>query len=152
MVAPEQIALKLKVSGQLTAEARACDPRMRYATGMASIEERARKRQREIAAEIAELGLCPPGTLVERNTRCGTPTCRCQTDPDRLHGPYPSWIRKAGTKTVTRTLRREQHERYQPLFDNTRRLRELINELETLAVEVLDDANGDQRRPTRPRR
>ena len=121
--------------------------------GMSSIEEHAKQRQREIAAEIAELGLCPPGTLVERSTRCGTPTCRCRTEPNQLHGPYPSWIRKAGTKTVTRTLRREQLERYEPLFDNTRRLRELINELETLAVEVLDHANGDdQRRPTRSRR
>jgi hypothetical protein len=53
---------------------------------------------RKIAAEIAELGLCPPGTLVGRSTRCGTPTCRCHTDPDQLHGPYPSWIRKAGTR------------------------------------------------------
>jgi len=122
---------------------------------MSSIEERARKRQREIAAEIAELGLCPPGTLVERSTRCGTPTCRCHTDPNQLHGPYPSWIRKADAKTVTRTLSREQLERYEPLFDNTRRLRELINELETLAVEVLDQANADrqaQRQQTRSRR
>jgi hypothetical protein len=127
---------------------------MRYATDMSSIEERARKRQCEIAAEIAELGLCPPGTLIERNTRCGTPTCRCHTEPNQLHGPYPSWIRKAGAKTVTRTLSREQFEHYEPLFDNTRRLRELINELETLAIEVLNHGNADreaQRRSTRSR-
>lgn len=127
---------------------------MRYAKAMPSIEERAKKRQREIAAEIAELGICPPGTLVERNTRCGTPTCRCHAEPNQLHGPYPSWIRKAGTRTVTRTLSREQLEHYQPLFDNTRRLRELINELETLAIEVLDHSNTDredQHRPTRSR-
>ncbi len=126
---------------------------MRYATGMSSIEDRARERQREIAAEIAELGLCPPGTLVERSTRCGTPTCRCHTEPNHLHGPYPSWIRKAGTKTVTRTISREQLQHYKPLFDNTRRLRELINELETLAIDVLDHGTTDrERRPTRSRR
>jgi hypothetical protein len=45
---------------------------------------------------------------------------------------------------MTRTLSREQLERYQPLFDNTRRPRQLINELEALAVEVLDQR---QRRP-----
>jgi pimeloyl-ACP methyl ester carboxylesterase len=97
----------------------------------------------------------PGTTLVERSTRCGTPTCRCHTDPNQLHRPYPSWIRKADAKTVTRTLSREQLDRYEPLFDNTRRLRELINELETLAVEVLDQAKADrqaERRPTRSRR
>ena len=76
-------------------------------------------------------------------------------EPNQLHGPYPSWIRKAGTKTVTRTLSREQLKHYEPLFDNTRRLRELINELETLAIEVLDLCNADRedhRRPTRQRR
>ena len=44
--------------------------------------------------------------------------------------------------TVTRTLRAQQAERYQPYFDNTRRLRELVEELETLAVEVITQAEG----------
>lgn len=109
---------------------------------MPSLEEHARKRQRQIAAEIADLGLCPPGALVQRTTRCGTPTCRCHGDPDQRHGPYPSWIRRVGQKTLTRTLNRDQLERYQPLFDNTRRLRKLISELEALAAEVLEHAEG----------
>ena len=86
-------------------------------------------RQRQIADEIAGLGLCLPGSLVERTTRCGSPRCRCHTDPSYRHGPfYPSWIRKVGTKTVTRTLSPAQLERSRPLFDNTRRLRELTSE------------------------
>ena len=64
----------------------------------------AEHRQRQITAEIAQLGLCLPGSLVERTTRCGSPRCRCHNDPGQLHGPYPSWIRKAGAKTITRTL------------------------------------------------
>ena len=48
------------------------------------------RRQRQIADEIAALGLCLPGSLVERTTRCGSPRCRCRTDPAYLHGPYPS--------------------------------------------------------------
>jgi hypothetical protein len=131
-------------------QARARDTRMRYATAMASIEERACKQQQEIAAEIARLGLCPPGTLVERSTRCGTQTCHCHEDPKHLRGPYPSWIRKDGSRTATRTLSHEQLERYEPLFDNTRRLRELINELEALAIEVLDHADRDEHRQRRP--
>ncbi len=37
-------------------------------------------------------------------------------------------------KTVTRTLDTEQAKRLRPLIDNARRLRELVTELETLAL------------------
>jgi hypothetical protein len=99
-------------------------------------------RQRQIADEIARLGLCLPGSLVERTTRCGSARCRCHTDPGYLHGPYPSWIRKVGTRTITRTLSPAQLKRYRPLFDNTRRLRELIVELQTLSAEAVEHAEG----------
>lgn len=101
---------------------------------MPEAQLQAKRRQRQIAAEIAKLGLCLPGSLVMRTTRCGTPTCRCHSDPERLHGPYPSWIRKVGDKSSTRTLSPAQLERYRPLFENTKRLRELVNELEELSV------------------
>lgn len=107
---------------------------------MASRQAQSRKRQ--IMAEIAKLDFCLPGSLVERTTRCGTPTCRCHTDPDRRHGPYPSWIRKVGTKTITRTLSPSQVERYRPWFDNARRLRELVHELEALSVQTIEHAEG----------
>ena len=102
----------------------------------------AEHRQRQITAEIASLGLCLPGSLVERMTRCGSPRCRCHSDPSQLHGPYPSWIRKTGAKTITRTLTSAQAERYRPLFGNTKRLRELISEFETLSAEVVEQAEG----------
>ena len=93
-------------------------------------------------SEIAALGPCLPGSLVERTTRCGSPRCRCHSDPAHLHGPYPSWIRKVGSRTVTRTLSQAQLERYRPLFDNTRRLRELITELEALSAQAVEQAEG----------
>ncbi|HEY2266903.1 MAG TPA: DUF6788 family protein, partial [Streptosporangiaceae bacterium] len=99
-------------------------------------------RLRQITDEIAALGPCLPGSLVERTTRCGSPRCRCRTDPGHVHGPYLSWIRKAGTKTVTRTLSPEQAERYRPLFDNTKRLRELTRELEALSAQAVEQAEG----------
>jgi len=109
---------------------------------MPSATVNAEHRQRQIAEEIARLGLCLPGSLVERTTRCGSARCRCHTDPGYLHGPYPSWIRKVGAKTVTRTLNPAQLERYRPLFENTKRLRELISELETLSAEAVEQAEG----------
>ena len=109
---------------------------------MLSATANAERRQRQIADEIAALGPCLPGSLVERTTRCGSPRCHCHNDPSRLHGPYPTWIRKVGAKTVTRTLNPAQLERYRPLFDNTRRLRELTTELETLTAEIVEQAEG----------
>ena len=109
---------------------------------MVSATDNAERRQRQIAEEIAALGPCLPGSLVQRTTRCGSARCPCRTDPSQLHGPYPSWIRKIGAKTVTRTLSPAQAERYRPLFDNTKRLRELISELETLSAEVVEQAEG----------
>jgi hypothetical protein len=107
---------------------------------MASPQARTRKRQ--IMAEIAKLDFCLPGSLVARTTRCGTLTCRCHTDPERVHGPYPSWIRRVGAKTVTHTLSASQAERYQAWFDNARRLRQLIGELEALSVQVITETEG----------
>lgn len=108
--------------------------------------QQARSRKRQIMTEIARLDFCLPGSLVQRTTRCGTPTCRCHTDPDGRHGPYPSWIRKVGTKTVTRTLSASQAERYRPWFDNTRRLRELVDELQALSVNEIEHTEGWEHR------
>ena len=115
---------------------------MRYQQGMPATPASTELRQRQITDEIAQLGLCLPGSLVERTTRCGSPRCRCHTDPSHRHGPYPSWIRKVGSRTVTRTLSPAQLDRYRPLFDNTRRLRELITELEALSAQAVEQAEG----------
>jgi hypothetical protein len=41
-----------------------------------------------------------------------------------------------------RTLSPAQFERYRPLFDNTKRLRKLISDLETLSAEAVEQAEG----------
>lgn len=96
------------------------------------------RRQRQISDQIAALGLPLPGSLVERRTRCGNPGCRCHADPPHLHGPYLTWTRKVDNKTITRTLNTEQADCLRPLLDNARRLRELVSELEALALSNID--------------
>jgi hypothetical protein len=91
-----------------------------------------------IAAELAGLGFVLPGTLADRMTRCGHASCRCHADPPALHGPYHQWTRKVGGKTVTRILTDDQLADYQPWFDNQRRLRALVAELETLSQAIAD--------------
>jgi len=90
------------------------------------------------------LGLPLPGSLVERRTRCGNPGCHCHADPPQLHGPYLTWTRKVNNKTVTRTLDPGQAERLRPLLDNSRRLRELVHELEAPALRHVEQ---DPRQP-----
>jgi hypothetical protein len=108
-----------------------------------------RARIRQILREISQIGYALPGSIVTRTTACGKPVCRCKADPPQLHGPYVSWIRKAGGKPLTRKLTPDQEQRYRPWFDNARRLRELVTELENLSLEAFDQAEGPpQRRKT----
>src|SRR5260370_20694542 len=85
-------------------------------------------RQRQIADEIAALGPCLPGSLVQRTTRCGSSRCRCPSDPSHPHGPYPTRIPKVGTKTVTPTLRPPQREQDPPPLDKPKPLRQLTTQ------------------------
>ena len=81
-----------------------------------------------------------PGTLACRFMRCGKTNCRCKAEPPVLHGPYRHWTRTIAGKTQTRSLTEEQAQRYQPWFDNARRLRELLNELEERSLRAFHDA------------
>jgi hypothetical protein len=110
-----------------------------------------RAQAARIAAAIAEIGFALPGTLTERPMRCGHPTCRCHADPPQLHGPYHQWTRKVAGKTVTRFLSDDQLADYSDWFDNQRRLRALLAELETLSLAIIEaDPRWKQRQPRSP--
>ena len=92
----------------------------------------------KITAEItAAAGPALPGTLTVRAYACGKPNCRCHADPPRLHGPYAEWTRKIGGTTVTRRLTPRELADYQPLFDNAKKLRVLLTELQDLTLEIV---------------
>jgi len=100
--------------------------------------KRQQAKLERITAELAALGLCLPGSVVVRTGRCGKPACKCHNDPPRLHGPYRSWTRKIAGKTATRLLSAEQLDNYKPLFDNHRRLKALLQELEQLSIAIIE--------------
>jgi len=107
----------------------------------------------ELAAALATTGFALPGTLTVRAYRCGKLRCRCHADPPRLHGPYAEWTRKIGGKTVTRRLTGEQLAAWQPLFDNARKLRALLADLQDLTLQIIGEAPASTpaaRRPARP--
>jgi uncharacterized protein DUF6788 len=108
---------------------------------------RATAARRRLAAAVAVIDAALPGSVVVRHMRCGQPTCRCKADPPTLHGPYIQWTRAIGGKTVTRYLTPEQLERYQPWFDNARRLRELVRQLEAASLQALEVAEGWRDQP-----
>lgn len=100
------------------------------------------KKQRDEAGRIAQslagMGFVLPGTMTDRLTRCGRSNCRCHADPPRLHGPYHQWTRKVSAKTVTRLMTDEQLADYAPWMENWRRLRNLVSELESLSLEIVE--------------
>jgi len=93
----------------------------------------------QIAAQLAAAaGPALPGTLVVRAYECGKPRCRCHTSPAARHGPYAEWTRKIGGKTITRRLTPEQLTAWQPLFDNAKKLRTLLAELQELTLAIIE--------------
>ena len=53
---------------------------------------------RELAAELATIGLIHSGSLTRRYTRCTTPGCKCHADPPQPHGPYYQWTTRSTAK------------------------------------------------------
>jgi hypothetical protein len=113
---------------------------------MASPSARQRRAQAAIAAELGQIGFALPGSLVWRTTACGKAGCRCQADPPVLHGPYLTWTRTVDGKTVTRKISQDQQARYQTWFDNARKLRQLVSELEALSLEAFEADSPPLRR------
>jgi hypothetical protein len=94
---------------------------------------------KRIRRELSAIGPCLPGSLVVRHGRCGKAYCSCRSDPPKLHGPFRSWTRKVAGKTVTRLLSEEQMVDYEAMFENERRLRALLHELEELGLEMAEE-------------
>ena len=94
------------------------------------------RRYREIAGQLATIGLIHSGTITRRYTRCGTPTCRCHGDPPQPHGPYYQWTAKVDGKTVTRRLSEAEAQLYEEWTANDRRLRRLLQQMRQVAAKA----------------
>jgi hypothetical protein len=108
-----------------------------------------RRRQRRITTALARIDFALPGSIEIRHTRCGKPTCRCHSDPAARHGPYIVWTRKVNARTVTKVLTEDQLHAYRGWLDNARQVRELVDELHQLTLEIIE---ADQPPPPRRRR
>jgi hypothetical protein len=104
--------------------------------------------QAKIAAALGEVGFALPGTLSTQSYRCGKTNCRCHAEPPTLHGPYVQWTRKINNKTVTRRLSAEELSEYQQLFDNAKRLRGLVADLQALTLSLVEEKSPTARERT----
>jgi hypothetical protein len=96
------------------------------------------QRYRELAAELATIGLIHAGSVTRRYTRCGTPGCKCHADPPQPHGPYYQWSAKVNGKTVTRRLSETEAGLYQEWIDNDRQLRRVIQQMRHIAAKATE--------------
>jgi hypothetical protein len=96
------------------------------------------KRYRELAAQLATIGLIHSGSVTRRYTRCTTPGCKCHAEPPQPHGPYYQWTTKTNGKTVTRRLNEAEAELYQEWIANDRRLRRLIQQMRHVAAKAAE--------------
>jgi hypothetical protein len=120
------------------------------------VDRKRAAQQRRIATALGEIGFALPGSLTVRAYRCGKANCRCRGEPPQLHGPYAFWTRKVDGKTVTRMLSEDELAEYEPLFDNARKLRDLVSQLQELTLQLVEPTDGSRRRkasrtPTKPR-
>ena len=103
-----------------------------------------------LARAMADIDGVLPGSVVVRRTRCGKRNCACKADPPVLHGPYIQWTRTEHGKTVTRLLTEQQLTRYQPWFDNARRLKDLVAKMEIASVHAVEQAEKTHKRSNTP--
>lgn len=96
------------------------------------------RRYREIATQLADVGLICSGTVLRRYTRCGSPGCKCHGDPPQRHGPYFQWTTKVNGKTVTRRLSPAEAELYQEWIANDRQLRRLVAQMRQVAAKAAE--------------
>jgi hypothetical protein len=87
------------------------------------------KRYRELAAQLATIGLIHSGSVTRRYTRCGTPSCKCHAEPPQPHGPYYQWTAK---------INEGEAQLYQEWIANDRRLRRLIQQMRQVAAKAAE--------------
>jgi hypothetical protein len=95
-------------------------------------------RYRELAGELANIGIIASGSLALRSHRCGKANCACGNEPPRLHGPYWHLTTKAAGKTINRRLSEQDAASYQEWIANDRRLRSILDELRRVGQELIE--------------
>jgi hypothetical protein len=102
-----------------------------------AIPDRYAQRFQALKREFQELKYFCKGTLLKRMMKCGKAQCACHQDSAKRHGPYFEWTYKARGKTVNVKLTRDVMPIFRAASHQYRKLRSLLNRLESLSQTVL---------------
>ncbi len=102
-----------------------------------AIPDRYAQRFQALKREFQDLEYFCKGTLLKRMMKCGKAQCACRQDPAKRHGPYFEWTYKANGKTVNVKLTHDVMPIFRAASHQYRKLRSLINRLESLSQTVL---------------
>jgi len=94
-------------------------------------------RFRQARQELLQLGYFLKGTVLKRMMKCGHPTCACQRDASRRHGPYFEWTYKVNGKTVNVKLSPQAAPFYQAATKQHRKLKAALVRMERLSRTAL---------------
>lgn len=98
----------------------------------------ARERIERIRAELAAIDIVCSGTLLKRMKTCGSPSCRCATDPDARHGPYYEWGHMKAGKLLHRLVSPPQAEALRLSIANYRKVKKLLRAWEAETERLID--------------
>jgi hypothetical protein len=85
--------------------------------------------------------------VVQIYKRCSSPGCGCQSDPEKLHGPYWQWNGKVNGKMTSRAVSKEQLGRYREWMEDAQRFEEIAHELYDLSLQANELLRELERQP-----
>ena len=103
-----------------------------------------RKKYLQARARVQEVGLVVRGSIDRRRLQCGQPSCRCQQDPSRWHGPYYLITWKEGGKTVCRVLPPAVVPLFREWISNARALDRILDQMRTISRDAADAVRTEE--------
>jgi hypothetical protein len=95
-------------------------------------------KQRDLAKQLSDTEFIWNGSITKRFLTCGTPSCRCHTDPEAKHGPYYYWTTKKAGKTVSKSLSEKQAGILIEWIENRRKLEHTLSDMKKLSEQAYE--------------
>lgn len=95
------------------------------------------KKITQIRNRISAFDFACSGTLSERTTVCGKPTCRCAKDPHARHGPYYEWTRREDGRLAHTNLSVDEAKVLRRAIRNYREIQKLLRQWERESLKVI---------------
>jgi len=96
------------------------------------------KRLAELRSTLSQTADMRQGSLVQRYTRCGKPSCHCAHSGDRGHGPFWSLTHAVAGKTITKVIPANAVETTRAQIAEYKRFRAIVRELAQISERLCD--------------